>query len=65
MVIGRILFQGSKLSLSQTTTTSALWELCGVPGEVDVDEHCYAAMDRLLERQSAIQREIQNQPKPP
>ena len=58
MIVGRILFQGSKLSLSQRWRTSALWELCGVPGEVDVDEHCYEAMDRLLERQPAIQKKL-------
>jgi transposase len=58
MIVGRILFQGSKLALSQITHSSALWELCGVEGEVDVDEHCYAAMDRLLERQEAIQKSL-------
>ena len=58
MIVGRILFQGSKLSLSQVWKTSALWELCGVEGEVDVDEHCHAAMDRLLGRQDAIQKAL-------
>ena len=58
MIIGRIVHQGSKLSLSQTTGFSALWELCGVDGPVDVDEHCYASMDRLLERQDAIQKNL-------
>jgi hypothetical protein len=55
MIVGRILFQGSKLSLAHQWTNTALWELCGVTGPVDVDEHCYEAMDRLLERQKAIQ----------
>jgi transposase len=55
MVVGRILFQGSKLALSQVSDVSALWELCGVEGEVDVDEHCYTSMDRLLERQQSVQ----------
>ena len=27
-------------------------------GKVDVDRHCYLPMDRLLERQSAIQRTL-------
>jgi len=35
-----------------------LWELCGVEGKVDVDKHCYEVMDRLLERQPAIQRAL-------
>jgi hypothetical protein len=32
--------------------------LSGVEGKVDVDQHCYLPMDRLLERQSAIQRTL-------
>ena len=35
-----------------------LWELCGVEGRVDVDKHCYEVMDRLLERQVAIQQAL-------
>lgn len=58
MIVGRIVWQGSKLFLTHTASYSALWELCGVSGAVDVDEHCYAALDRLLERQSAIQKNL-------
>jgi hypothetical protein len=58
MIIGRILYQGSKLSLSHQWKNTALWELCGTEGPVDVDEHCYAALDRLLERQPAIQQTL-------
>lgn len=58
MIVGRIVWQGSKLSLAHTWSYSALWELCGVSGAVDVDEHCYAALDRLLERQPAIQKNL-------
>jgi Transposase DDE domain len=58
MIIGRILYQGSKLSLSHQWKNSALWELCGTEGSVDVDTHCYAALDRLLERQPAIQQTL-------
>lgn len=58
MVIGRLVYSGSKLGLSHRHKDTALWELCGVDGEVDVDEHCYASMDRLLERQEAIQRKL-------
>jgi transposase len=58
MIVGRITYQGSKLALSQTANISALWELCGVQGKVDVDEHCYEVMDRLLERQAGIQKHL-------
>ena len=58
MIVGRILYQGSKLSLSHQWKNSALWELCGTEGPVDVDEHCYAPLDRLLERQPAIQQTL-------
>ena len=59
MIVGRIVYAGSKLSLSNAAKNTALWELCGVAGEVvDVEKHCYQAMDRLLERQKAIQRTL-------
>jgi transposase len=61
MIVGRIIYAGSKLSLSHQWKNTALWELCGVPCEVDVREHCYAAMDRLLERQEAIQKRLAGQ----
>lgn len=58
MIIGRLLYAGSKLSLSHQWRSTVLWELCGVPGPVDVEEHCYQAMDRLLSRQKAIQKAL-------
>lgn len=58
MIVGRVIYAGSKLSLSNLSKDSALWELSGVDGEVDVDIHCYDAMDRLLERQPAIQKAL-------
>ena len=58
MIIGRIVYAGSKLKLSNLHKSTALWELCGVLGKVDVDEHCYQPMDRLLERQKAIQKQL-------
>lgn len=58
MIIGRIVCQGSKLSLAHCTDVSALWEICGVAGPIDVNEHCYEVMDRLLERQGAIQKQL-------
>ncbi len=58
MIVGRIVYAGSKLALSNQWKNTALWELCAVEGKVDVDLHCYLPMDRLLERQSAIQRTL-------
>ena len=58
MIVGRIVYAGSKLALSNQARNTALWELCGTKGPIDVDEHCYASMDRLLERQEAIQKTL-------
>lgn len=58
MIAGRIIYAGSKLALSNRHKDTALWELCGVDGSIDVSEHCYASMDRLLERQKAIQKNL-------
>jgi transposase len=58
MIVGRIVYSGSKLALSNQWKNTALWELSGMEGKVDVDLHCYLPMDRLLERQSAIQRTL-------
>ena len=58
MIVGRLLYAGSKLSLSHQWKNTVLWELCGVPGPVDVEAHCYDAMDRLLARQKAIQKAL-------
>jgi transposase len=58
MIVGRVVYAGSKLALSNQAKNTALWELCGVSGWVDVEEHCYEPMDRLLARQKAIQRTL-------
>jgi transposase len=58
MVVGRIVFQGSKLGLCNQSGNTALWELCGVEGKPIVEKHCYLPMDRLLERQTAIQKKL-------
>lgn len=58
MIVGRIVYAGSKLALSNQSRNTVLWELCGVEGEPDVDKHCYDVMDRLLERQPALQRAL-------
>ncbi|MEX2382303.1 MAG: hypothetical protein WD490_07970 [Opitutales bacterium] len=58
MIVGRIVYAGSKLALSSQVKNTALWELCGIAGKVDVERHCYKAMDRLLRRQKAIPRTL-------
>jgi transposase len=58
MIVGRLVFAGSKLALSNQWKNTALWELCGVTGPVDVDVHCYASMDRLLARQAQIEKTL-------
>lgn len=57
MVVGRLVFFGSKLALSNCTAFSSLWEICGVlDDEIDVDKHCYSSMDKLFAQQDRIQR---------
>jgi transposase len=57
MIIGRIVYQSSKLYLSKVTNISALWEICGFnTRDIDVEKHCYESMDRLLKRQKAIEK---------
>lgn len=58
MIIGRLIYAGSKLSLTNRYKDTVLWELCGVKGIPDVDENCYSSMDRLLERQQDIQQKL-------
>ena len=58
MIAGRLVYAGSKLSLSNCGSYSALWEICGINGNIDVNVHCYAAMDRLFGRQDAIQKSL-------
>ncbi len=58
MIVGRVVYAGSKLALSNQWKNTALWDLCGVEGGVDVDAHCYAPMDRLLGRQKAIEKAL-------
>ncbi len=61
MILGRIVYAGSKLALSKQSPNTVLWELCGVAASIDVDKHCYEVMDRLLQRQPAIQRALAKQ----
>jgi len=59
MVAGRAVYAGSKLALTRINAVSTLWEQVGVTDEeIDVNHHCYDAMDKLLARQSAIQKSL-------
>lgn len=61
MIIGRIVYQGSKLALTNIYAVSSLWEQCGgyaVWERPKVEVNCYRRMDRLLKRQKAIQQAI-------
>ena len=58
MIVGRLVYAGSKLSLCNHHPNTCLWELCGIAGPPDVDVHCYEPMDKLLERQAAIQKNL-------
>jgi hypothetical protein len=58
MIVGRLVYAGSKLSLSTCSAYSSLWEVCGIAGDIDVNTHCYDAMDKLYKRQDAIQEAL-------
>jgi len=60
MIIGRIMYPGSKLSLTSMYFDTVLWEMCGHEknSQPDVNEDCYEPMDELLKRQKAIQKQL-------
>jgi hypothetical protein len=60
MIIGRLVYQGSKLSLVNMFVDTALWELAGYKfGErPNVEKTCYGSMDELLERKNKIQKKL-------
>ena len=58
MIVGRLIYQGSKLSLLHHRPNTCIWDLCGVAPVDDVDTLCYQPLDRLLERQQAIQKKL-------
>jgi len=60
MIIGRILYQGSKLSLVNQYMDTALWELAGheYGSRPNVEKHCYKPMDELLKRKTRIERKL-------
>jgi len=60
MIIGKIIYQGSKLYLTNMYQDTALWELSGHKFGVrpDVEEHCYAPMDNLMIRKNKIEKKL-------
>lgn len=61
MLVGRVVYQGSKLALANLWRDTALWSLCGLGAErPDVDD-CRAALDQLSARQPAIQKALARQ----
>jgi len=58
MIVGRLVYAGSKLFLCNHHPNTCLWELCGIEDPPDVDVHCYEPMDKLLQRQPAIQKNL-------
>ena len=60
MIVGRLTYQGSKLSLTNMYADTALWALAGhEPGvRPEVETHCYAPLDELLARKSKIERKL-------
>ena len=62
IVVGRAVYAGSKLALTRVAADSTLWEQAGISdSEIDVNEHCYDAMDRLVSRQKMIQKTLAKQ----
>jgi transposase len=62
MIAGRIMYPGSKLSLTGMYLDTVLWELCGHDKNSlpDVNTDCYEPMDKLLKRQKSIQKQLAN-----
>jgi transposase len=58
MIVGRVVYQGSKLSLTNLWRDTALWSVCGVGSDRPEVDACYEAMDELLSRQAAIQKAL-------
>lgn len=62
LIIGRLIYQGSKLSLVNMFNDTSLWSLHGhnQRERPDVYVNCYTPMDKLLDRQGAIQKKLAN-----
>ena len=60
MIVGRIVYQGSKLGLINRYKDTALWELFGYKRHErpDVGKACYEPLDQLLRAQPRIQKRL-------
>lgn len=58
MISGKLIYQSSKLGLCNLHEVSSMWQQAGIEGRPEVHKHCYGSMDRLLERQKAIQKKL-------
>ena len=60
MIIGRILYQGSKLNLVNQYMDTSLWELAGHDSGVkpNIEKHCYRPMNELNKRKTRIERKL-------
>lgn len=58
MIIGRILFQKSKLSLTRTQTLTTLWQQLSIQDKIQDVNIFYEAMDKLSKRQEQIQKQL-------
>lgn len=60
MIVGRILYKGSKLSLTRLSAFSSLWNQLGIEHLAQNVNELYSAMDQLHQRQQAIQKKLAN-----
>lgn len=61
MIVGRILYKGSKLSLTRLPAFSSLWSQLGVEHLAKDVNKLYQAMDNLHDRQKKIQKKLAKQ----
>ena len=58
MISGNLAYGCSKLGLCNLHEVSSVWKQAGVFSRPDVRKHCYKSMDRLFDRQKAIQKSL-------
>lgn len=61
MIVGRILYKGSKLSLTRLPTFSSIWSQLGAEHLAKDVNELYVAMDYLHDRQKMIQKKLAKQ----
>ena len=60
MILGRLIYQGSKLNLTNMYKDTFLWSLSGHERGIrpNIEKHCYIAMDKLLGRKDKIEKRL-------